>query len=381
MTTRREIIIQAIAGKMSWIQAADILGMTDRHLRRCRAKFDEFGVDGLVDRRGGSSRRKRVSVSTIEKVCALKQTMYADFSIKHFHEKIIEKHGLKLSYTLTRMVLQDAGIVEKQPGRGTHRRKRDRREMEGMMLHNDASTHTWIAEQPPRDLVVTMDDASSKVLHMKFVEQEGTMSTLDALHAVVSNHGRFAEFYTDRGSHFCRTPKAGAASETEGQVSRVCKTLGIRQILAHSPQARGRSERFFKTVQGRLPQELRAAGITAYGAKADRFLEAFRLDMNRRFATKPKVATSAFVRLIGVDISLICSIQHERTVSNDNTVSFENMTLQIPKSQHRNHYVRCQVIVHRMLDHTLTITYQGRPVGRFQSDGRPLVTSRRKVAI
>lgn len=383
--TRREVVVKAFAGLITWAQAAVLLGMTERHTRRLKARFEQFGVDGLQDMRAGRPRARRVSVETIAEVCRLKREVYADFSMKHFHEKATSEHGLQLSYTLTRSVLQDAGLVEKAPGRGKYRRKRERRPLRGMLVHMDASTHAWVADAPPQDLVVAMDDADGRILFARFFPQEGTRSTLVALREIVEKHGRFAELYTDRGSHFCRTPKTGGASITDGQVSRVCKVLGIRQILAHSPQARGRSERCFGTLQGRLPQELRVAGVRSYD-EANAYLEQrFIADFNARFTVTPALPESGFVRLVGVDLDQVMSEQHERIVAADNTVSFEGMKLQLPKGTgNRSHFARCSVLVHRLVDDSLMVSYLGQTLARYAADGELLITKkaakRRKAA-
>src|ERR1700724_3947307 len=202
----------------------------------------------------------------------LKRDVYADFSAPHFYEHITEKHDGRVSYNWLRLMVQEGGVVEKEPARGRYRRRRERRPMVGMLVHLDASTHEWIAGLPMQDLVVALDDADGRMLYARFFPQEGTASTFAALESVVRNYGRFCELYTDRGSHFCQSGPAGeVADEQHGQVSQALRALGIRQILARSPQARGRSERAFGTIQGRLPQELRHHGITDYDA-ANRYL-------------------------------------------------------------------------------------------------------------
>lgn len=382
--TRREVLVKAFAGLLTWAVAATVLGVSERHMRRIKERYERYGVDGLQDLRAGRPRARRVSVETIAEVCRLKRDVYPDFSMKHFHEKVTEEHGLTLSYTLTRSVLQDAGLVEKAPGRGKYRRKRERRPMVGMLVHLDASTHEWVAGLPAQDLVVAMDDADGRILFARFFPQEGTRSTLVALREILEKHGRFAELYTDRGSHFCRTPKASGPSITDGQVSRVCKALGIRQILAHSPQARGRGERCFGTLQGRLPQELRVAGVRDYDA-ANVYLErVFVPDFNKRFTVTPAMPDSAFIRIARIDLEQVMSEQHERVVAADNTVAFEGLQLQLPKAgEVRAHFARCTVTVHRMVDLTLMVSYLGTPLGRYSAEGEPLTQKapkRRKAA-
>ena len=258
--------------------------------------------------------------------------------------------------------------------------------MAGMMLHLDASTHGWIEGLPNHDLVVMLDDATSEILYARFFEQEGVISTLDALKYVLGRHGRFCELYTDRGSHFCNTKvaKDGPDQIQQGPVPRALKALGIRQIWAYSPQARGRSERAFGTLQGRLPQELKLAGIETYAA-ANRYLErVFISAYNRRFAVPPAQPERAFAPLPGLDLDLVLSIQHQRTVRNDNTVLFGKTFLQLRPSSERLHHARCQVTVHELVDGDLGVSYQGKPLGRFSRAGRLRVEERngkkRKVA-
>ncbi len=265
---RAEVIVKAIEGRITWIQAAEILGLGARHMRRLRERYETYGYGGLRDGRSGKPRRKRIPTKTIERVCTLKRVKYADYSVRHFWEQVTEKHGIEISYTWTLKVLQAAGLVEKAPARGKYRRRRERRPMVGMLIHLDASTHEWIAGEPMWDLNVALDDADGRILHARFWPEEGLASTFSALRDVVGRHGRFSELYTDRGSHFCRTKRAGGspADQQDGQVPRALRALGIRQIYGRSPEARGRSERAFGTIQGRLPQELRHAGITDYEA-------------------------------------------------------------------------------------------------------------------
>ena len=241
------------------------------------------------------------------------------------------------------------------------------------MLHLDASTHAWLPELPVQDLVVMLDDADGRILYARFVEQEGTLSTLAALWDVLQKHGRFCELYTDRGSHFAWTPQAGGpATEEASQVQRALRTVGIRQILARSPEARGRSERAFGTIQGRLPQELRVHGVQDYTG-ANRYLEQhFVPDFNQRFTVTPREKGSAFLKLAVRDLELVLSVQHERIVRSDNVVVFERLLLQLPPPRTRAHYVRCPVLVHRFLDTTLGVSFQGRLIARFDSIGGPL---------
>ena len=228
--TRREVITKAIAKQLSWVQASEILGISARHMRRLRRKVERWGMSAVMDQRGGRPRRKRIKAGTIELLCRLKRDIYPDFSLQHFYEHVTEKHGVKVSYNWLRLMLQEAGVVEREPARGKYRRRRERRPMVGMLVHLDASTHEWIAGLPMQDLVVALDDADGRIVYARFFPQEGTASTFAAVESVVRNYGRFCELYTDRGSHFCHSQRPGeVADEQHGQVSQALRALGIQQ--------------------------------------------------------------------------------------------------------------------------------------------------------
>lgn len=378
--TRYDIVVRATAGKLTWTQAAEVLGITPRHMRRLREEFREHGIDAFCDKRGGRPRKKRIKEDTVALICRLKSDVYEDFSVQHFYEKLTEEHGVQISYSWTLQILQTAGIVEKSRGRGRYFRKRERRPMRGMMLHIDGSTHEWIPSLPMWDLVAVLDDADGRLLYAQFFKEEGTLSTFTALHHVLKKYGRFCELYHDRGSHFGLTSKAGQRPDEEqnGQVSRALKALGIKQIYANTPQARGRSERAFGTIQGRLPQELRLEGIKNY-QDANVYLEKeFIPSFNRRFTVKPQLREAAYVPLAGLDLSLLLSIQHERTVKNDNTVQFFGTTLQLPSTRARYHYARCPVLVHELTKGTLAVTYQGNLVAEYTKDGELMKVNKPK---
>jgi transposase len=368
--TRQEVVTKAMGKKLSWRQAAMILGLTERQVRRIRRRMEKLGLKGLVDRRH-LPRRKRISSAIVDELCRLRRELYRDFSVTHFYEFATEKHGLHLSYTKAKAVLQEAGLALKFKGRGKYRRRRERRPMRGMMLHLDGSTHGWIEGLPNHDLMVMLDDATSEIVYARFFEQEGTLATLDALKSVLAQQGRFCELYTDRGSHFCNTTFAskGPDSIQAGTVSRVLYALRIKHTWAFSPQARGRSERAFGTIQGRLPQELRLNKIRTYAA-ANRYLErTFIPDFNSRFSVTPAQPETAFARVDGVDLDLLVSIHHPRMVRNDNTVFFDNLILQLPPGSDRRHHARCDVTVHEFVNGDLGVSYKDRLLVRSAREG------------
>lgn len=303
-------------------------------------------------------------------VMELFDARYWDFTAKHFHEKLVEKHGIIRSYNWVRLALQSHGHKRAAPRRGAHRRKRPRRALPGMMLHQDGSTHEWVAGQH-WDLIVTMDDADSTVTSMFFVEEEGTMSSFRGIRETIEKKGLFCSLYVDRGSHYWHTPQAGGKVDKDNptHVHRALRQLGIELIAAYSPEARGRSERMFGTLQKRLPQELRLAVITAMD-EANRFLKDDYLPRhNANFAVPPEGEGTAFVSWIGAGLSDILCIQEERQVSNDNTVRYQNVVLQIPEQDHRRHYVKVTIKVHEYPDGTLAVFHGPLCLAHYRADG------------
>lgn len=368
-------IVEAIgrwrSGTLSCMEAAEVLGMSERHFRRLRDRYEAEGAEGLIDRRRGRVSGRRVPVDRIEWVLEQFRTRYFDFTVKHFHERLVAEHEFELGYSWTKRVLQTAGLVRRAPKRSAHRKKRPRRPLPGMLLFQDGSRHAWLAGQPPLDLIVTMDDATSEVYSAFLIEEEGTFSSFRGLAEVIGRRGLFSSLYTDRGSHYFVTPKAGqaVAKEQPTQVGRALAQLGIEHIPAYSPEARGRMERLFGTLQQRLPQELRLAGITTIEA-ANRFLaERFVPAHNARFAVAAAEPGSAFVWFAG-DLAEILCVQVERVVGHDNCVRYERLNLQIPPHRHRHHFVKVKVRVHAYEDGRLAVFHGPRCLARYEACGR-----------
>lgn len=363
----QEVILRAISKQIRWLEAAKILGLSGRQLRRLYYRYRTYGYDGLYDRRKGKPSPRRVPLAVAEKIFALYREKYFDFSVRHFHEKLWSEQGILVSYSWVKLALQGAGLVAKERQRGVHRRKRERRAMVGMMLHIDGSRHEWLGEGQWHDLIMVLDDATSDIYYAQLVEEESTATVMAALRAVVEERGIFCSLYSDRASHFWLTPKAGERVDRQRltQVGRALRDLGIEMIPAYSPQARGRSERNFGTWQGRLPQELRARGITTK-EEANRFLrESYIGEMSRRFGVSAAQAESAFVPAGGKDLERIFSLQHERVVNHDNTVSFANRVLQIGRVSWRGTLAGVRVVVSEHLDGSLSVYYGPHQVGRF----------------
>jgi len=367
----QEVLLRAMARKITWWQAAEILGFSDRHLRRIRERYEEFGYESTFDKRRGQPSPKRVPMATVEKVLALYRDKYFDLNVRHFHEKLREQHEIDLSYTWVKSVLQGAGLVARQRQRGVHRKRRARRPLPGMLLHIDGSHHRWFQDERWYDLIVILDDATSEIYYAQLTEEESTLTVMAGLKEVIAHKGVFCALYSDRGSHFWLTPKAGGKIDPHRltQVGRALRELGVQMIPAYSPQARGRSERNFGTWQGRLPQELRLRGIRSLAA-ANRFLrEHYMAEFNRRFQVPAAQRGSAFVRRSSKDLDLIFALQFERTVNRDNTVSVQNLRLQIEPVRWRATLAGCTVTVHQHLDGTFTITHGPQRLGHYSAEG------------
>jgi transposase len=373
MMNVQEVILRAMAKKITWWAAAEILGMSDRQMRRMHERYRAHGYNGLLDRRMGKLSPKRVPMAVVEQVLALYQEKYFDLNVRHFHEKLREQHQIRLSYTWVKKALQGAGLVRRQRQRGVHRRRRERRPLPGMLLHIDASRHRWFQDDRWYDLLVILDDATSEIYYAQLVKEESTQTVLRALREVIQRRGIFCALYSDRASHFFHTPRAGGKVDAERltQVGRALQELGIRMIPAYSPQARGRSERGFGTWQGRLPQELRLRRIGTPEA-ANQFLrDEYVGEFNRRFQVAASQAGSAFLPCRRKDLEVVFSVQQPRMVNRDNTVMVGGKVFQIERTRWRGTLAGCPVTVCEHLDETWSIRYGPHEVGRYRPQAEP----------
>ena len=378
----QEVILRAMSKQITWLQAAEILGMTPRNIRRYRERLEKFGYEGLLDGRTRRPSGRRMPMAVVEQVLQLYRERYFDFNVRHFHEKLREEHGMALSYTWVKNALQQAGLVAKRKKRGRHHKRRPRRPLPGMLIHIDGSEHAWLGPEHGRfDLITVMDDASSEIYYGRFVEEESTDTVMAALREVVENQGIFCSLYSDRASHFVHTSKAGSKPDRDvrTQVGRALEQLGIELIPAGSPQARGRCERSYGTLQGRLPQELRAAGVDSK-ERANDFLADYLPRHNARFMVAPEQQGTAFVPYRGTDLDKIFSKHHERIVGNDNTVSFGKLKLQIERQTFRFSMAKCRVLVCEHLDGTISVHYGPNLLGCYDSAGDSLGSSKRRVS-
>src|ERR1700674_1093620 len=371
----RDVLSRWERKELSVLEAGEILGMSERQFRRYRHRYEEDGLAGLVDRRLGKASVKRVPLDKIVWMLGQYRTHHMGWNVKHFHEHLRRQHDFGWGYTWTKLQLHAAGLVDRATRRGPHRRKRPRKPCEGMMLHQDGSPFAWLEESPELDLIVTLDDATSKIYWAFLVEEEGTFSTFRSLLYVFTAYVLPSSLYTDRGSHYFFTPVAGEAVDKKQltQVGRALARLGIEHIPAYSPQARGRSERMFGTLQGRLPKELSFAGITDIDA-ANRYIREIYLPLhNEQFVTPPPIPESAFVAVCDpASLADILCTEQDRVVARDNTVASEGRRLQPPESPALAHYVKAHVKVHEYPDGTLAVFHGPRRLARYSAQGEEI---------
>ena len=364
------------AGRLSCVEAGELLGLSERHFRRLRDAYEDRGEEGLVDRRRGRVSALRVLEEEAAWMTELFKTRYFDFRIKHFHEQIqgqpmANGKPFGRSYSWTKTALQLRGLTTKAPRRGVHRRKRERRPLPGMMLFQDGSKHAWLGQGPDLDLIVTLDDATSAITSIFLCAQEGTASSFRGLKETIRAHGLFSSFYTDRGSHYFTTPKAGEkVDKTQPtQVGRALKQLNIAHIASYSPQARGRIERLWDTLQKRLPPLLRVNAITGMEAANLWLAEVYIKEHNARFAVESEEEGTAFIPYVG-DLDNILCVENERVAGLDNTVRYDGRCLQIPPNRKRHHFARTTIRVLEYLDGEIALFHGPREIARFHADGK-----------
>lgn len=366
--------------RLTQAEAALLLGVCERTFRRYVDRHEEGGLEALEDKRISQASHRLAPVDEVMRLTEQYRSRHLGWNAKHFFAWY-RKGGGSRSYTWVKSRLQEAGLIERAKKRGAHRKRRERSPWPGMMIHQDGSTHEWV---PGRkwDLIATMDDATSEQYSMFFIEEEGTASSFMGVSEVIEKRGLFASFYSDRGSHYWHTPEAGGKVDKKNltQFGEAMKRLGIEMIAAYSPEARGRSERMFRTHQERLPKELALAGITDMAA-ANRYLrEVYLPAFNAEFMCPAAEPGSAFVPWIGGALEDILCERFERVVGNDNCVSFEGLKLQIPADRHRCHYVKVKVAVLRRPDGHLAILHGPRKLAEYDATGQSTTTILKAVA-
>lgn len=366
--------------RLSQEEAARILGVSDRTFRRYVEQYNDGGLEALVDKRLSQAAHNKAPVDEVLALTERYRARHDGWTAQHFHSWYKRSGGTR-SYTWVKTRLQEARLVKKAPRRGAHRKRRERSPLPGMMIHQDGSRHEWVPGKK-WDLIVTMDDATNVHYSMFFVPEEGTWSSFRGVREVLQTCGIFCSFYSDRGSHYWFTPKAGGKVDKEHptEFGRAMAQLGIEMIASYSPEARGRSERMFGTHQDRLIKELALHEITEMDA-ANRYIkEVYLPAFNEEFSQPSPEEGSAFVPLIGANIHEILCEQHDRQVGNDNCVSFEGKKLQIPADKHRCHYIKANVRVHRYEDDSLAVFHGPRRLADYDKNGKPVQEEKTKAS-
>jgi hypothetical protein len=368
-------------GRLSQEEAARILGICDRSFRRYRDRYEEQGMEGLLDKRLNQVSHRRAAVDEVMALTERYRGGYEGWNARHFHSWYRREGGTR-SYTWVKSRLQEAQLIVRSKRKGAHRKRRERSAMPGMMLHQDGSRHEWVAGQQ-WDLIVTMDDATNEHYSMLFVMEESTASSFAGVEETIVQKGLFCSLYTDRGSHYWHTPEAGGRVDKLNltQFGRAMKQLGVSMIPAYSPEARGRSERMFRTHQDRLTKELAKRRISTMTAANKYLLQHYLPRYNAEFRVEPREQATAFVPYIGTELKEILCEQYERTVGNDNCVHFDNYILQIPQDRYRFNYVKTTVRVHRYRDGTLGVFHGPRKLAAYDQQGKIIAASKKKVTV
>lgn len=372
----REVIARAMSGEITWIEAAQICRMSPRTMRRWKLRYEKLGYDGLWDRRQRSPSPRRAPTDEVQRILRLYREKYLGFNVRHFHETAVREHGVELSYSFVKSALQQAGLVRKKRPRGKHRRRREPRASFGEMLHIDGSKHRWLSLCPDERqmMIAVADDATSELLYAQLWPEETTEAILTALREVLATQGIPQALYSDRASWAAHTPKAGGPVDKSKptHVARVLERLGIEQILAHSPQARGRSERLNRTLQDRLVNELRVRKVRTVGEANSYLREVYIPQHNANFRREPRDPESAFVACKNVDLNQLLCIEESRIVARDNTVVFAKLRFQIEKQRGRRSCAGAKVLVRRHLDRTHSVWLGPKRIGLYDDQGRPL---------
>ena len=372
----REVLMRAMNKEYSWLQAADILGITPRGLRRIRQRMEQFGYEGLVDMRYRRPSPRRTPVAEVERILELYRERYRGFNVRHFWQLVRRDHTVKLSYNCVRQILQGAGMVKKGRLRGRHRRRRERKACFGQMLHLDGSPHRWLelGGKDRQTLIQVVDDATNRLLYAQLWDGETVQAVLSALRDVFGRYGIPQSLYTDRAGWAFETPKAGEkVSQTHlTQVGQALDRLGVRHIPSYSPQARGRSERMNRTLQDRLVNELRVAGARTI-EQANAYLREHYISRHNEFlARTPQDPQSAFVPAREADLDDIICIEAVRTVGKDNVVTMEGVSLQIARQPGRATCAGLHVVVRRHVDGTYSVRRGLQIFGRYDRNGWPV---------
>ena len=377
---RALVLTRLIAGKISVGEAALVLGLSTRSIRRLRSVFEARGPAALHHGNRGRRPVHALDVGLKERIVRLAQTRYAGVNDSHFAELLAEREGISVSRRSVQRILRAAGLKSPRKHRAPrYRSRRERRPAEGMLLQVDGSPEDWFGTGTRSTLLSLVDDATGGVLGATFREQEDAAGYFELLRAVLSSHGLPLAMYSDRHGIFFRSPRERESLEEEllgqrqpTQFGRALKELGIELILANSPQAKGRVERLFGVLQDRLRAELRLAGARSIDA-GNRFLPTYLPRYNARFAIAPADPTAAWRPLpAGTAIEAVCCFKYSRIVAADNTVRLDDVVVQLPPLGRRGSWAHQRVELRQYLDGSFSVHAPGgRELARSAVPARP----------
>ena len=391
LTTKEQARLQTmnlvLEGRMGVGEAACVLGLSERHIWRILASYRKAGATALAHGNRGCRPTNATSEETRQRVIMLASTRYAGFNHTHLTELLAERDGVTLTRSTVRRLLMDAGIPSprhRRPPR--HRCRRERMPQEGMLVQVDGSHHRWLEERGPwLTLLLGVDDATGKVPYALFRKQEDTEGYFHLMTGIIQQCGIPLAIYSDRHTVFRRARPAGETMEASiandrkpTQFGRAMRELGVTQVFAHSPEAKGRVERANGTFQDRLVSELRLAGAGTL-EEANCVLQKFLPRFNDRFgvpATQPEPAYRPADPWLDVD-GVLC-VKERRRVAKDNTVRYYGQTLQIFPGPDRRTYARAHVDVQERLDGQLRVCYQGKVLT--PGEAPPLAATLRALA-
>jgi len=363
-------------GKITLKEAGEKIGVSYRQAKRIARAIRERGIKGLVHGNRGRPSNNRLKESVRERVLKLSREVYWDFNDTHFTEKLRECEGIDLNRETVRKLRREAGLSAKRRRRGPkHRKRREREAQEGWMVLWDGSPHAWFgSDYPPCCLMAAIDDATGRLLAARFFPFEGSTGYLWLLKEMVKNYGIPMVIYQDRHGALHRNDShwnleeqlAGRQQPT--QVGLALEALGIQSICALSPQAKGRVEKLFATLQDRLGAELRLKGIVTL-EEANRFLEsAFLKVFNHRFAVSPRESQKAWREVPKhLDLDRIISFRYTATVGNDNTVRLGGLVLDIAPGPQKRSYAKVKVEARQLLNGSWKIYAKDQLIAKYAS--------------
>ena len=378
---RLQVLAGVLEGRLKVTEASGLMGVSERHAWRLLAAFRKEGVAALAHGNRGRTPTISTDPAIRDRVRGLAKGTYAGLNHTHLTELLEEREGIDLSRSTVRRILLSGGIKSPRKRRAPkHHSRRVRYPQEGMLLQIDGSKHDWLQGRGPYlTLIAAIDDATGTVPFALFRDQEDAHGYLLMLRSIIQDKGVPMALYSDRHGIFQRSPKEPESLEEQlrgrrdpTQFGRALQELGIELILAYTPQAKGRVERLFGTLQDRLVSEMRLAGATT-AQQANNILWRLLPGFNRRFGVCAAQQGSAY-RQLSADLSLdsVLCFKYLRTVANDNTVRFNSTTLQLLPDAHRASYARATVEVQERLDGSLVVVHAGKTIGSQPAPSSPV---------